>query len=126
MPCYNEGSTISESLNSVLNVQLEIEKELLIIDDYSTDGTREYLQSIAGRDKNIKIICHAQNQGKGAALRTGYKEASGDIILIQDTDLEYAPNEYHKLLRPIIENKADEVYGSLLIGGVFHCVLFYL
>ena len=125
MPCFNEISTIEASLKRVLAVPLDMEKEIIVIDDYSNDGTREYLQSIDGSDNNINIIYHDQNRGKGAALRTGFNAISGDIIIIQDADLEYDPNEYHKLMKPILENKADVVYGSRFIGGESHRVLFY-
>ena len=125
MPCYNEINTIGLSLDKVLNVPLEMEKELIIIDDFSTDGTREYLQSIDGNDKRVNIIFHDQNRGKGAALKTGFQAISGDIVLIQDADLEYDPLDYHKLLKPIIDNKADVVYGSRFIGGESHRVLFF-
>ena len=125
IPCFNEIGTIESALKKVLAVPLEMEKEIIIIDDFSTDGSREYLQSIDGTDKRIHIIFHDQNRGKGAALRTGFNAISGDIIIIQDADLEYDPNEYHKLMKPILENKADVVYGSRFIGGESHRVLFY-
>lgn len=125
MPCFNEIKTIESILKKVLEVPLEMKKEIIVVDDYSTDGTREYLQSIEGKNENIKVIYHSKNEGKGAALRSGFKVASGDIILIQDADLEYDPNEYSKLLRPIIEGKADVVYGSRFIGGDPHRVLYF-
>jgi len=112
-------------MDKVLSVPLEMEREVVIVDDCSTDGTREYLQSIKDSDKRINIIFHDKNQGKGVALRTAFKKASGDIIIIQDADLEYDPNDYHKLLKPIIENKADVVYGSRFIGGESHRILFF-
>lgn len=125
MPCFNEISTIEMVLENVLNIPLEIEKEIVIVDDCSIDGTKECLQSLQGKDKRTNIIFHDKNKGKGAALRTGFKKASGDIILIQDADLEYDPGEYYKLLKPILENKADVVYGSRFIGGESHRVLYY-
>ncbi len=94
-----------------------LSKELIIVDDGSTDGTREILSQLDGHAYNAKIIFHEKNQGKGAALRTAQQHAQGDIILIQDADLEYDPKEYNELLRPIIDNRADVVYGSRLSGG---------
>jgi glycosyltransferase involved in cell wall biosynthesis len=125
IPCYNEINTISIVLEQVLSVPLEMEKELIVIDDCSNDGTREFLQSKNGSDSRINVYFHDQNQGKGAALRTGFKAAGGDIILIQDADLEYDPHEYNKLLKPIIDKKADVVYGSRFIGGDSHRVLYF-
>lgn len=125
MPCYNEINTINSVMDKVLSIPLEIEREIVVVDDCSTDGTREYLQSIKDRDKRINIVFHDKNKGKGAALRTAFKAVSGDIIIIQDADLEYDPDEYRKLIKPIIENKADVVYGSRFVGGECHRVLFY-
>lgn len=125
IPCFNEVHTIEKILKKVLNVRLDVEKEIIVVDDFSTDGTREYLKSIERDDKNIKIIYHQKNQGKGAALRNGFKASSGDIIIIQDADLEYDPEEYHKLLKPLIDGVADVVYGSRFTGSETHRVLFF-
>ncbi len=125
IPCFNEITTIDEVIKKVLSVPLEIEKELIIVDDCSTDGTREYLKSLDGKDDFIKCVYHKRNQGKGAALHSGFRIASGDIVLIQDADLEYNPDEYPRLLKPIMEQNADVVFGSRFIGGESHRVLFY-
>lgn len=125
MPCYNEIGTINAVLEKILNVPLEMEREVVIVDDCSTDGTREYLQTIKDSDKRINIIFHDKNQGKGAALRTAFKAVSGQIIIIQDADLEYDPNEYQKLLKPIVDGVADVVYGSRFVGGESHRVVFF-
>lgn len=125
IPCFNEIKTIETILQKVLNVHLKIEREIIIVDDCSTDGTREYLKSIDGKYENVNILYNSKNSGKGVALRSGFSVASGDMILIQDADLEYDPTEYEKLLRPILENKADVVYGSRFIGGEVHRVLYF-
>ena len=124
MPCYNEINTIDAIINKILAVPLNMERELLIIDDYSTDGTRDYLDGLKGREE-IRVIYHEKNMGKGAALRTGFAHASGDVIIIQDADLEYDPNEYAKLLQPILDGNADVVYGSRFAGGESHRVLYF-
>lgn len=124
IPCYNEIKTIEEIVQQVLAVELPIERELVIIDDYSVDGTRDYLQTVEPCDE-IRVVYHEVNQGKGAALRTGFAHATGDIILIQDADLEYDPREYLRLIKPILDGRADVVYGSRFIGGESHRVLYF-
>ncbi len=103
IPCFNEIKTIEMILKKVSDVHLEIEKEIIVVDDSSTDGTREYLKTLE-KNNPVKVVLHPKNMGKGAALRNGFKVASGDIIITQDADLEYDPNEYHKLLNPLIED----------------------
>ena len=113
IPAFNEEKNILEVINKVKKVNLgNITKEIIIIDDFSTDNTKKILSQL--KDSSLKIFFHQKNQGKGASIRTGLKHASGDIILIQDADLEYNPNEYKKLLKPIMENKTKVVYGSRL------------
>lgn len=125
IPCFNESKTIAEIIKKVISVPLDLEKEIIIVDDYSTDGTREYLKSLGKNNSSIQVIYHDRNIGKGAALRSGFKAATGDVILIQDADLEYNPNEYPKLLLPITEGIADVVFGSRFKGGEAHRVLFF-
>ena len=121
MPVYNEIGTIHEIISRVQDVQ--IEKEVIIVDDYSTDGTREYLHTL--KDKNIHVFFHDHNKGKGAALQTGFRHVTGDIVVIQDADLEYHPQEYHLLLKPILEGRADVVYGSRFLTGSERRVLLF-
>lgn len=122
IPCYNEKKTILEILARVSAAPIDLPKEVVIVDDGSTDGTREILNDLRDR---YTIILHETNRGKGAALRTGFAAARGDIILVQDADLEYNPQEYPKLLAPILEGKADVVYGSRFAGSGPHRVLYF-
>ncbi|OGL47432.1 MAG: glycosyl transferase [Candidatus Schekmanbacteria bacterium RBG_16_38_10] len=122
IPVYNEAHTIRQIIKRVEDVDLD--KELIIVDDYSTDGTRDILKGLNG-SSNIRIIYHEENMGKGAALRTGFKHATGDIVVIQDADLEYNPQEYHKLIKPILDGRADVVYGSRFMTTEERRVLFF-
>jgi len=101
-----------------------LEKEIIIVDDCSTDGTRDILKALE-RNPGIRVFCHEKNMGKGAALRTGFKHASGDIVIIQDADLEYNPQEYHRLIKPILDGRADVVYGSRFVTTEERRVLFF-
>jgi glycosyltransferase involved in cell wall biosynthesis len=122
MPVYNEKETIREIIARVLKTDTGLEKELIIVDDFSTDGTREILERLD--NPQVRVFFHSKNMGKGAALRTGFSQAEGDIVLIQDADLEYDPREYANLLGPILDGRADVVYGSRFLGGP-HRVLFF-
>jgi glycosyltransferase involved in cell wall biosynthesis len=122
VPVYNENATIQKV---VARVQASpVEKEIIIVDDCSTDGTRERLKELAGSG-NVRVFYHERNQGKGAALRTGFQNVTGDAVVIQDADLEYDPQEYPKLLQPILDGKADVVFGSRFIGGESRRVLYF-
>jgi glycosyltransferase involved in cell wall biosynthesis len=125
IPVFNERATIEEVVRRVRAVA--IEKEILIVDDGSVDGTREVLAELAGGGRgsgDLRVFLQERNCGKGAALRRGFKEARGDIVIIQDADLEYHPEDFHKLIEPIERGVADVVYGSRFLGGP-HRVLFF-
>lgn len=124
IPVYNEISTLEEILAAVKAVELPLAKEIILVDDASKDGTIELIKERIHDPEVVKIF-HEVNQGKGAALRTGFSRATGDIVLIQDADLEYDPKEYPKLLEPILCGKADVVYGSRFQGGDAHRVLYF-
>lgn len=121
IPAYNEKNTIENIIAQVKAVKLEnIEKEIIVVDDGSQDGTRDILKMMEG----IKYFFHDKNQGKGGAIKTGFQKATGDIVIIQDADLEYDPSEYARLLKPIMSGRADVVFGSRFIGNGPHRILY--
>lgn len=122
IPVYNERHTLRTLIEKVRAVP-DLEKEIILVDDFSTDGTRDLYPELEALVD--KIVLHDVNQGKGAALRTGFQHATGDYVVVQDADLEYDPNEYHLLLQPVRENNADVVYGSRFLGGRPHRVLLF-
>ncbi|MGB0373203.1 MAG: glycosyltransferase family 2 protein [Opitutales bacterium] len=124
VPVYNERNTLEVVIPTVLHAPIDI-FEVILVDDGSTDGTRDLYDNITASDPRIKVVLHEQNQGKGAALRTGMREASGDIVIIQDADLEYDPKEYPILIDPILNDKADVVYGSRFQSGLPHRVVYF-
>ena len=123
IPCYNEVHTVEAIIAAVRASPVE-DKEIIVVDDFSTDGTRDRLRSLSGTE-DLQVFYHEVNRGKGAALRTGFAQASGDIVIVQDADLEYDPREYPKLMEPIQAGKADVVFGSRFAGGQSHRVLYF-
>ena len=130
MPCFNEENFVVDVLKKVSQVALEgnVKKEMIIIDDHSTDGTKKAIEEFIFQNaaQKIRLIIHEKNKCKGACIRTGLQYTSGQAVIIQDTDLEYDPFEYNKLLRPILNGHADVVYGSRFRGSEAHRVLFFL
>ena len=122
IPCFNEFNTLISLLDAVRSSGIK-NQEIIVVDDFSTDGTRELLKSLENTD--IKIFYHDINKGKGAALRTGFENATGDICIVQDADLEYDPKEFQIVISPIVENKADVVYGSRFQSGRPHRVVYF-
>ena len=127
IPVYNERETLFEIIGQVLRAPIELDTEIVLVDDYSTDGTRELYDKLPTEfpDADIKVFQHEVNKGKGAAVRTGFGQVTGDFVIIQDADLEYDPNDYPKVLKPLLDGSADVVYGSRFAGGHDHQVVAY-
>ena len=127
VPVYNECNTLAECVRRVLAVELDLQRELILVDDASVDGTDKVIENIQREYQSvpIKVVSHQTNLGKGAALRSGFAQATGDILIIQDADLEYDPCDYPRLLKPILDGRADVVYGSRFVGSEEKRVLFY-
>jgi glycosyltransferase involved in cell wall biosynthesis len=122
IPCYNELATVAEVIEAVRSSPVG-DVEIIIVDDFSTDGTRDLLKRLESRVD--RVVYHDRNRGKGAALRSGFQAATGDLVVVQDADLEYDPNEYPALIAPILKNKADVVFGSRFMGGAPHRVVYF-
>ena len=125
VPVYNEVATLEKIIEAIKAVNVGMEKEIVLVDDCSKDGTRELLKELQAKDPTLAVYFHEVNQGKGGALHTGFQNATGDYVLIQDADLEYDPNEYPQLLAPILSGRADVVFGSRFLGGGAHRVVYY-
>jgi glycosyltransferase involved in cell wall biosynthesis len=125
IPCYNEQSTIADVVRSVSETPLDMAREVIVVDDHSTDGTPAVLQSLRQGMPALRVLCHERNRGKGAALHTGFAAATGDFVIVQDADLEYDPRDIPALLGPLVEGRADVVYGSRFVGSASHRVLYF-
>ena len=126
VPCYNEAATVEAALERILQADtLGLALEVLVVDDGSRDGSADLVRAMAEGEPRLRLVRHEANRGKGAALRSGFAQAGGDIVLIQDADLEYDPAEYPRLLEPIVAGRADVVYGSRFKGGESTRVLYY-
>jgi glycosyltransferase involved in cell wall biosynthesis len=125
IPCFNEEKTISNLVERVLHSLIDMKKQIVIVDDCSTDNTCKILQELSALDKSIIIESHSSNQGKGAAIRTALLSVTGDIVIIQDADLEYNPSEFPKLLKPILDGDAEVVYGSRFKSGDAARVIYF-
>lgn len=126
IPCYNEAATLAEALDRVLGADtLGMELEAVVVDDGSKDDSVAIAEGVAARDSRVRVLQQTHNQGKGAALRAGFKAATGDVVMVQDADLEYSPADYPSLLEPIVAGRADVVYGSRFKGGSNSRVLYF-
>ena len=126
IPVYNEVATVAGIVEAVQAVRIDsIDMEIVVVNDCSSDGTAAVLEELERQHPNLRVFHHAVNQGKGAALRTGFSKCTGDWVIIQDADLEYDPNEYYVLLEPVLTGKADVVYGSRFLGTGAHRVVYY-
>ena len=127
IPVFNEKATVAEIVRRVVAQDVGLDKEIVLVDDGSTDGTRDEFPAIIAEHEGVPIIveAHPDNRGKGAALRTGFARVSGDVVLVQDADLEYHPRDYPRLLLPILDGRADVVFGSRFTGSEEHRVLFF-